>query len=104
MLRSVFLNDSEETVVNFDTISVFSELTHIVSDVISDPTLPRTEDHPCPKCNSKEAVFFQAQTRRAEVSSCTYFTNRCTLCNTMYLRGYLKLQMRLYFPTDLDER
>ena len=46
----------------------FSELTHIVSDVISDPTLPRTEDHHCPKCGHKEAVFFQAQTRRAEVS------------------------------------
>nr|CAD7445792.1 unnamed protein product [Timema bartmani] len=42
------------------------ELTHIVSDVVSDPTLPRSEDHPCPKCNHREAVFFQAQTRRAE--------------------------------------
>nr|CAD7424156.1 unnamed protein product [Timema monikensis] len=31
------------------------ELTHIVSDVVSDPTLPRSEDHPCPKCNHREA-------------------------------------------------
>jgi len=46
---------------------VFSELTHIVSDVTSDPTLPRSEDHPCPKCKHRESVFFQAQTRRAEV-------------------------------------
>lgn len=45
----------------------FSELTHIVSDVTSDPTLPRSEDHPCPKCKHRESVFFQAQTRRAEV-------------------------------------
>lgn len=46
---------------------LFSELTHIVSDVTSDPTLPRSEDHPCPKCKHRESVFFQAQTRRAEV-------------------------------------
>ncbi|XP_029345700.1 DNA-directed RNA polymerase II subunit RPB9-like, partial [Acyrthosiphon pisum] len=44
-----------------------NELTHIVSDVTSDPTLPRSEDHPCPKCKHRESVFFQAQTRRAEV-------------------------------------
>ena len=54
--------------LNYMTCVHFSELTHIVSDVISDPTLPRTEDHHCPKCGHKEAVFFQAQTRRAEVS------------------------------------
>lgn len=32
---------------------IFSELTHIVADVISDPTLPRTEDHQCPECNHR---------------------------------------------------
>lgn len=53
-----------------------SELTHIVADVISDPTLPRTEDHPCPKCNHREAVFFQAQTRRAEEEMRLYYV--CT--------------------------
>lgn len=26
-----------------------SELTQIIADVSQDPTLPRTEDHPCPK-------------------------------------------------------
>ncbi len=35
------------------------ELTQIVADVIGDPTLPRSEDHPCPKCKHREAVFFQ---------------------------------------------
>ena len=35
------------------------EITNIVSDVIGDPTLPRSEDHPCPKCKHREAVFFQ---------------------------------------------
>ncbi|XP_039313886.1 DNA-directed RNA polymerase II subunit RPB9 isoform X2 [Solenopsis invicta] len=52
------------------------ELTHIVADVISDPTLPRTEEHPCPKCNHREAVFFQAQTRRAEEEMRLYYV--CT--------------------------
>ncbi|PAV82946.1 hypothetical protein WR25_17709 [Diploscapter pachys] len=42
------------------------ELTQIVADVIHDPTLPKTEDHPCKKCGHGLAVFFQAQSRRAE--------------------------------------
>lgn len=54
----------------------YSELTHIVPDVISDPTLPRTEEHACPKCNHREAVFFQAQTRRAEEEMRLYYV--CT--------------------------
>ncbi len=29
------------------TFFILSELTQIVTDVISDPTLPRTADHPC---------------------------------------------------------
>ena len=37
------------------------ELTNIVADVIGDPTLPRSEDHPCPKCKHREAVFFQVK-------------------------------------------
>ncbi|OAF71301.1 DNA-directed RNA polymerase II subunit RPB9 [Intoshia linei] len=37
------------------------ELTQIVPDVISDPSLPRTEEHACPKCKRKEAVFFQSK-------------------------------------------
>ena len=45
----------------------FSELTNIIGDVIVDPTLPRTDHHPCPICGHKEAVFFQSQSRRAEV-------------------------------------
>lgn len=52
------------------------ELTQIVSDVIHDPTLPRTEDHICPRCNHKESVFFQAQSRRAEEEMRLYYV--CT--------------------------
>ena len=57
------------------------ELARIVSDVIHDPTLPRTRDHPCPSCHHKEAVFFQGQSRRAEDDMRLYYvcTNqRCT--------------------------
>ena len=39
------LNDSSKYIVQ----SIDSELTQIVTDVIADPTLPRTEDHECPK-------------------------------------------------------
>ncbi|XP_071038988.1 DNA-directed RNA polymerase II subunit RPB9 [Parasteatoda tepidariorum] len=52
------------------------ELTQIVSDVIHDPTLPRTEDHVCPRCSHKESVFFQAQSRRAEDEMRLYYV--CT--------------------------
>lgn len=53
------------------------ELTQIVSDVVHDPTLPRTEDHTCPKCGHREAVFFQAQSRRAEELGCATVTELC---------------------------
>ncbi|KAJ3640417.1 hypothetical protein Zmor_016738 [Zophobas morio] len=56
------------------------ELTHIVADVISDPTLPRTEDHHCPECNHREAVFFQAQTRRAEEEMRLYYVCTNPMC------------------------
>jgi DNA-directed RNA polymerase II subunit RPB9 len=47
---------------------IYSELTQIIGDVIADPTLPRTEDHPCPKCQNKESVFFQSHSNKAEVN------------------------------------
>lgn len=56
--------------MNIIIIYLFSELTQIIGDVIADPTLPRTEDHPCPKCHHKEAVFFQSHSTRAEVDKC----------------------------------
>ncbi|VDN05903.1 unnamed protein product [Thelazia callipaeda] len=49
------------------------ELTQIVADVVHDPTLPKTEDHPCPMCQGREAVFFQAQSRRAEEEMRLYY-------------------------------
>merc|ERR1712107_99428 len=42
------------------------EITSIVTDVVGDPTLPRSEDHPCPQCRHRESVFFQSDTKKAE--------------------------------------
>ncbi|CAJ0965523.1 unnamed protein product, partial [Ranitomeya imitator] len=53
-----------------------SELTQIIADVSQDPTLPRTEDHPCAKCGHKEAVFFQSHSARAEDAMRLYYV--CT--------------------------
>ena len=36
-----------------------SDRTHILQDVASDPTLPRTNTVRCALCNHGEAVFFQ---------------------------------------------
>jgi len=57
------------------------ELARVVSDVIHDPTLPRTREHPCPQCGHKEAVFFQGQSRRAEEDMRLYYVctdSKCT--------------------------
>ena len=65
----------------------YSELTQIIGDVIADPTLPRTEQHPCPRCSHKESVFFQSHSTRAEVSftffacdSFLYLSLKVVLC------------------------
>ncbi|XP_055357918.1 DNA-directed RNA polymerase II subunit RPB9-like [Paramacrobiotus metropolitanus] len=58
------------------------ELTHIVSDVVADPTLPRTNDHPCPKCGHQNAVFFQAQSRRGEEEMRLYYV--CCAANCLH--------------------
>lgn len=60
------------------------ELTQIVGDVIADPTLPRTEDHPCPQCRGKEAVFFQSQTNRAEEGMRLYYVCCNPTCQHRY--------------------
>ncbi|XP_008796106.1 DNA-directed RNA polymerases II, IV and V subunit 9A-like [Phoenix dactylifera] len=42
------------------------ERTQILQDVANDPTLPRTKDVRCVKCDHPEAVFFQASSRGEE--------------------------------------
>lgn len=52
------------------------EFTQIIGDVIADPTLPRTEDHPCTKCGHRQAVFFQSHSTKAEEGMKLYYV--CT--------------------------
>ncbi|KAJ6640156.1 DNA-directed RNA polymerase II subunit RPB9 [Pseudolycoriella hygida] len=56
------------------------ELSRIVPEVITDPTMPRTEDHPCPKCDHSNAVFLQAETRRAENEMRLYYVCASRSC------------------------
>ncbi|PFX32777.1 DNA-directed RNA polymerase II subunit RPB9-like [Stylophora pistillata] len=55
-----------------------NELTQIVTDVVADPTLPRTEEHSCPKCGHSESVFFQSQSSKADQMRLYYV---CTAVN-----------------------
>lgn len=43
-----------------------NEMVQIIADVVADPTLPRTNEHPCRKCGHNEAVFFQSQSSTAD--------------------------------------
>jgi len=52
------------------------EITNIVTDVTGDPTLPRSNDRPCPECRHREAVFFQSDTKKAEAEMKLYYV--CT--------------------------
>ncbi|KAJ3656105.1 hypothetical protein Zmor_015205 [Zophobas morio] len=56
------------------------ELRNIVPDVINDPALPRTDCHPCPQCGRREAVFFQADSRRADSEMRLYYVCRNPKC------------------------
>eukprot|EP00216_Chloropicon_sp_CCMP2111_P006683 CAMPEP_0198235392 /NCGR_PEP_ID=MMETSP1446-20131203/1289_1 /TAXON_ID=1461542 ORGANISM="Unidentified sp, Strain CCMP2111" /NCGR_SAMPLE_ID=MMETSP1446 /ASSEMBLY_ACC=CAM_ASM_001112 /LENGTH=110 /DNA_ID=CAMNT_0043916533 /DNA_START=34 /DNA_END=366 /DNA_ORIENTATION=+ len=55
-----------------------AERTAVVTDVISDPTLPRTKEVVCPKCSNQEAVFFQSTSRNDAEAMTLYYV--CTNC------------------------
>ncbi|CAF3374216.1 unnamed protein product [Rotaria sp. Silwood1] len=73
------------------------ELTQIVTDVISDPTLPRTADHPCPKCRGNDAVFFQAQSARSEDRMTLYY-----VCRNQHCLHHDKFRDSLIMSTQND--
>ena len=47
--------------------------------MIEDPTMPRSDDHPCPRCRHREAVFFQSDTKKAAADMRLYYV--CTNIN-----------------------
>nr|CAD7395166.1 unnamed protein product [Timema poppensis] len=64
------------------------ELTHIVSDVVSDPTLPRSEDHPCPKMDCMLRAGFQCDSFNTSMlatwSIISPSSRGRTTCNTIH--------------------
>ncbi|CEF68125.1 DNA-directed RNA polymerase II subunit RPB9 [Strongyloides ratti] len=56
------------------------ELRHIVPEIYQDPTLPTTEEHPCPVCGNQQSVFFHAQTRKAEDEMRLYYACKNPEC------------------------
>ncbi|KAJ2007077.1 DNA-directed RNA polymerase II core subunit rpb9 [Coemansia thaxteri] len=50
-----------------------SEQTMVIADLSSDPTLPRTEEVPCPKCDRQLAVYFQSQSRHPDTRMILYY-------------------------------
>ena len=56
-----------------------NELANINTDVIEDPAMPRSYDHPCPMCHRREAVFFQSDSVKAEDEMKLYYV--CTKDN-----------------------
>ncbi|TSR87296.1 Ras GTPase-activating protein 2 [Bagarius yarrelli] len=78
------------------------ELTQIIADVSQDPTLPRTEDHPCPKCGHKEAVFFQSHSMKAEClegSRCSAQRKITQTCREAYHSSHGPVEL-LEFHTE----
>lgn len=45
-----------------------------------DPTMPRSDDHPCPRCRHREAVFFQSDTKKAAADMRLYYVCTNTNC------------------------
>ncbi|KAM7536031.1 hypothetical protein Aperf_G00000102440 [Anoplocephala perfoliata] len=67
----IFVNRLDEEV---------DELSLINTVVVHDPTLPRTEDHGCPSCGNKEAVFFHPQTLKADDNMRLYYVRTNLEC------------------------
>merc|ERR1712045_1107677 len=72
------LADSSCIYVNRITHEI-NEMANICTDVIQDPTMPRSDDHPCPRCRHREAVFFQSDTKKAAADMRLYYV--CTNIN-----------------------
>nr|XP_046149396.1 DNA-directed RNA polymerase II subunit RPB9-like [Oncorhynchus gorbuscha] len=69
--------EADNSCIHVNKIShSLSPLSQIIADVFQDPTLPQTEDHPCPKCGHKVAVFFQSHSMKAEDVMRVYYV--CT--------------------------
>ena len=57
-------------------VNEVNSLTSINTDVIGDPTMPRSNEHPCPRCHHREAVFFQSDSQKSDDEMKLYYV--CT--------------------------
>ncbi len=55
------------------TFKLSSDEAQLIPDVAADPSLPRTRQQLCPKCQHREAVFFQSRARRADTAMTLYY-------------------------------
>ncbi|OMJ10335.1 DNA-directed RNA polymerases II, IV and V subunit 9B [Smittium culicis] len=69
-------------VYRHEVIYTPSEQTMVISDLSTDPTLPRTNLIPCPKCSYEEAVHFQSQSRHPDTRMTLYYV--CCNPNCQY--------------------
>ncbi|KAI8870466.1 Zgc:103515 [Ramicandelaber brevisporus] len=68
----------EQLVHRQQVAHVANETTAIVADLASDPTLPRTNEIPCPRCGHNEVVYFQSQSIHPDTRLTLYYL----CCNT----------------------
>ena len=57
-----------------------NEIANINPDVNGDPTLPRSNEHPCPRCYHRETVFFQSDSLKAEDEMKLYYVCMNVAC------------------------
>ena len=62
-----------------------SEKSAIITDVTSDPTLPKTREVECPQCGNDECVYFQSTSRSDAEAMTLYFV--CCRCGHRFKEG-----------------
>ena len=62
----------------------------MLTDVVTDPTLPRTNTVECPKCNHGEAVFFQSTSRNDAEAMTLFFV--CSSCGERWATCHVREQ------------
>ncbi|KDE03774.1 DNA-directed RNA polymerase II subunit RPB9 [Microbotryum lychnidis-dioicae p1A1 Lamole] len=68
-------------VYKHDLLVVSKETAGVTQDLQTDPTLPRSNIE-CPRCQHKEAVFFQGQAKRTDTKMTLFFV--CTNCHKTF--------------------
>mmetsp|Transcript_16720 Transcript_16720/g.27659 ORF Transcript_16720/g.27659 Transcript_16720/m.27659 type:complete len:116 (-) Transcript_16720:132-479(-) len=61
-----------------DIVQPVDPRTTVIADLSADPTLPRTKDVRCAKCDHREAVYITSVSKRADEGMKQFFI--CTAC------------------------